>query len=66
MLTCRESAKLMSEALDRKLSLGERAGLRLHLAICAGCRNFRAQMDLLREACRRLARGEAPLDDREP
>ena len=52
MLSCRESTRLMSEARERSLSVGERMGLRLHLAICSGCRRFNRQMDVLRDASR--------------
>jgi putative zinc finger protein len=65
MLSCKDATKLMSQAQDRELSVGERATLKLHLVVCAGCRHFDAQMDLIRRACQRLARGEAPLDDRD-
>jgi hypothetical protein len=40
--------------MDRELSLVERARLRLHLHSCAACVNFAQQMDLLRQAMRRL------------
>lgn len=30
--------------------------------VCNGCRNFRSQLTLLRQACQRLAQGKAPLD----
>lgn len=48
MLNCKEVTHLLSEAQDRQLTLGERLPLRLHLAICQGCRNFRRQLDFLR------------------
>lgn len=54
MLTCREATELMSQAQDRRLGLRERLGLRLHLMVCAGCTNFRRQLDVLRAACRRI------------
>jgi len=54
MLTCKEASALLSQALDRRLSWRERAGLRLHLALCLGCRHYRRQMEMLRTACRRI------------
>ena len=54
MLTCKEVSRLASQGLDRQLGLGERVKLRLHLAICDGCRNFRKQLDLLHKAAARL------------
>lgn len=55
MLSCKEATHLMSQAHDRRLELGERIALRIHLAICGGCSNFRRQIDFLGEACRRYA-----------
>lgn len=57
MLTCREATQLMSQELERPLSWAERLGLRVHVAICHGCNNFRRQMDFLRRACRRYGEG---------
>ncbi|GIZ50751.1 zf-HC2 domain-containing protein [Noviherbaspirillum aridicola] len=51
---CKEVHRLTSEGMDRPLSLGERAGVRLHLLRCEACRNFAGQMRLLREAMRRM------------
>lgn len=56
MLSCKEATRLMSEAQDRDTTLAERLQLEMHLAMCHGCRNFRRQMDFLRQACRRFVR----------
>ena len=60
MLTCKDTSRLLSQAEDRKLGFGERVGLRLHLAICSGCRNAARQFAFLRRAVRRLADDDAP------
>jgi hypothetical protein len=54
MLSCKEAARLVSHGLDRRLGLRERVVLRLHLAICDGCTNFRKQVLFLRKAVRSL------------
>ena len=54
MLSCKEASRLVSRGLDRKLGFGERIALRVHLAICDGCTNFKKQMDFLRRAVRQL------------
>ena len=56
MPTCKEVSRLLSQGADRKLGLGERVVLRLHLAICNGCRNVNAQFRFLRLAMKSLAR----------
>jgi hypothetical protein len=53
-LSCRESARLLSQREDRKLGFAERVALRTHLAICRGCRNASAQFAFLRQAVRAL------------
>ncbi len=53
MLNCKQASELMSQAQDRDISLRERFFLRLHLLVCHGCRNFSAQLKLMRAACRR-------------
>jgi len=53
--TCREVHRLTSEGLDRELSVVERARVRMHLLVCAACRNFTDQMNLIRKAMRQLA-----------
>ena len=54
MLTCKEVSRLVSQGLDRRLGFGERVRLRIHLAICDGCANFKKQTVFLREAVCRL------------
>ncbi len=60
MLSCKDAAKLMSQEQDRRLSLAERIGLRLHLLICDACSNYMRQMSFLRQACRRFGGGDTP------
>ncbi|MDH5210563.1 MAG: zf-HC2 domain-containing protein [Betaproteobacteria bacterium] len=55
LLTCKETTRLVSQGLDRELAFGERVALRLHLAICVGCRRAGSQMRYLRGAVRKLA-----------
>lgn len=53
MITCKQATELVSQGLDRQLSLTERVGLRLHLVICVGCRRTQAQFRFLRKAISR-------------
>ena len=45
--SCREVSRLVSESLDRKLTLKERIGLRIHLFICEFCRRYEKQIAFL-------------------
>ena len=51
--TCREVHRLVSEGMDRKLTLVERGRMRVHLVVCTACTRFDGQMKTLREAIRR-------------
>ena len=55
MLSCKETTRLLSQGEDRKLGFGERVALRVHLAICDGCRNVSAQFKFLRRAVKELS-----------
>jgi hypothetical protein len=56
--TCREVHRLVSEGMDRDLSLLERTRMRLHLLVCAACTRFSGQMQFLRQAMRRMPFGD--------
>jgi hypothetical protein len=69
MPTCREVHRLVSEGMDRDLSLVERARMRVHLVVCGACTRFNGQMDLLRRAMRSFpldADADKPGPGREP
>ena len=57
-LTCKEATRLVSQGMDRRLGVGERVRLRLHLAICDACTQFTRQMAFLRKAMARLGDGD--------
>ena len=57
MLSCHEATRLMSEAQDRPLAMGERLVLRTHVLICKGCRNFEENLQSLRVIARTFVRG---------
>ena len=52
MLSCKESARLISDAQDRPLKIMERMLLEMHLLICVGCARYRKQINFLHQACR--------------
>ena len=48
--SCRQASRLQSEALDHKLPILQRIGLRIHLFLCKWCRRYGKQIRFLREA----------------
>lgn len=49
-LTCKEASRLLSLDLDHKLTLAQRASLRLHLTLCDACTRVKKQFDFIRRA----------------
>lgn len=56
MLTCKEAAALVSQSIDRRLRLGERWALRLHLLLCHACTRFKHHVGFLRQAAQQYRR----------
>lgn len=54
ILSCQRVHELVSQGMDRELSLSDRSKVRLHLLICSSCTNFKQQMGVLRQAMQRL------------
>lgn len=55
LYSCKQAHQIVSEGLDRQLTVSEKARLRMHLSICDACTNFNGQMQLLRKAMHRVA-----------
>lgn len=56
MLSCKQASQLISQSLDRPLTLRERFALQLHLIICKYCRKFSQQLKTLRVALIQMTR----------
>ena len=52
-LSCKEATRLLSQSMDQKLTLAQRAALRVHLSACEACTRFGAQLQHLRAAMRK-------------
>ena len=53
MLNCKQTSLLVSQSLDRPLTLRERWAVRLHLWICIYCRRFRQHLIDIRKYMQR-------------
>ena len=49
---CREIVPLMSESMERSLSVSEWLQLKLHLRVCAWCARYLDQIKLIRQLLR--------------
>ena len=58
-LDCRHAAGLMSQGLDKQLSIPEKIALRLHLLICQACRRYRRQLNVLQRIFHHLAQTDS-------
>jgi Putative zinc-finger len=54
MLDCKQTSQLISQSLDRNLTLRERFALRLHLFVCNKCKQFRQHLQTLRVALKQM------------
>lgn len=66
MLTCKEISTLVSESLDRKLSLRQRMAMRMHLLMCSMCRTYSRQMLVLRKVIRRAVNADYSREEHLP
>lgn len=57
MMNCQQATRLISESQDRPLSLSEKLALKMHVLMCAGCKNFSLQIPFLSQAMKAYAKG---------
>jgi len=53
MLSCRETARLLSESLERPLPFWKRLALRFHLLMCKYCAGYEVDLHAIRRAAQR-------------
>ena len=58
MLNCKQATALMSQRMDKELAIRQKMGLQMHLMMCSGCRNFKTQMEFLRQSCLKFTQKE--------
>jgi hypothetical protein len=64
--SCREAARLLSEAQDHPLRLRQRVALQIHTGLCSACRAYARQIRFLDEVfALRSASGAADLPSSE-
>ncbi len=54
MLDCKQVSQIISQSLDRNLTMQERFALKLHLFICKYCKRHSQQMLTLRVAIKQM------------
>jgi predicted anti-sigma-YlaC factor YlaD len=54
MMNCKSTTQLLSQAQDRKLTFIETGGVKLHISMCKGCRNYGKQMKQLSDLSKRF------------
>jgi len=53
MRSCRDITALVSQGLDKSLSLRERLAISVHVMMCSRCRNFQKQSQFIHQAAHR-------------
>lgn len=66
MLSCKDTSRLVSQSLDRRLSWRERWSVRLHLLICDMCTRFKKQVEFLHRVVQEYVRRGAPMAEHIP
>ena len=59
-LRCQEATELLSQQQDADLRTLDAARLRLHLMVCAACRQVPEQLAFIRRAMRHLSQEQGP------
>ena len=59
MKSCKEVSKLVSQALDRRLTLRERLTVKMHLLICKMCCHYQQQIKFIAAASRKFLQQDA-------
>ncbi|MGF1582322.1 MAG: zf-HC2 domain-containing protein [Gemmataceae bacterium] len=54
-LKCKAASQLMSDSCERDLQFHERWALRIHLALCWSCKQFRRQIQFVRRAFQEIS-----------
>lgn len=54
MLSCKQASQIISQSLDRPLTMRERFALKLHLLICKYCKRFSQQIHSIRVAVKQI------------
>jgi hypothetical protein len=54
MLSCKQASQIISQSLDRKLTMQERFALKLHLLICKYCKRFSQQIQAVSVALKQM------------
>ena len=54
MLSCKQTSQIISQSLDRPLTMREHFALKLHLLICKYCKRFSQQVQTLHVAIKTM------------
>jgi hypothetical protein len=60
--TCKQTVKVISESMERRLSLRERIIVKLHLCVCLWCVWYLEHLELMRNTIQAKATQEPNLD----
>lgn len=63
MLNCEETAQLLSDSMDRRLSVYARIRIYAHLRVCRLCQAYQHQLQLLRDLFKKSPTGLVDSED---
>ncbi|MFN2355158.1 MAG: zf-HC2 domain-containing protein [Desulfopila sp.] len=60
LFNCKDISRLVSDSMDRNLSLRHRLGIRFHLMMCRYCHRFARQLKRMRQVIRKETAPQTP------
>ena len=60
IFNCRKVSHLVSEAMDREISLARRIGIKFHLMMCRYCSRYERQLKTIRQMVQKGAEENEP------
>jgi len=65
MKNCKEISELVSRSLDESLPVWKQMQIKMHLAMCRGCRRFSQQLKFLHQAVQNMSKSDACVERRQ-
>jgi hypothetical protein len=64
--TCQTTVEKISQSMERKLTVGERINLKLHIWICAWCQWYLEHLQIIRDTARAKGAESSDLESTSP
>lgn len=59
---CKDTTQIVSESMDRRVSIAKQCKIKFHLALCEFCRYYKEQLETIRDLARGLKKEGSEVD----